>query len=817
MFFSRLSLVAVRGFAASLSFVAAALSTGQARAAAFLAPSATQPGLAVGADAKGTLRAVLCAREPCDLAAGLDLGVPAEFRAGVPKARLSKVTIGAGRRAIVVSVPGGADGRAFEAVVVAPPGATAPKLVFAEVTGLSEGSDGVRQGKVLMISESADDNSRSIVVGQRREDLDLCGRPALLAPEVLSATDLALHGAKFQRLGAEERAQAAELDATLVADGAAPATPFVLRAMGASSAVGAPGLLTDGRLETSWSEARGGSGRGEFVVMNAPAQLPLSGFEIVVSAPGAPPNKASVPREVWLALRGQLFHVTLPPEASRVAGARFRVALPKPVQTDCVALVLESAFEERADAEVRVAELSAVSELSGADPAALFGALAGGSERAEAAGALLRTLGAPAYAEIAKGFTQLDEGGRRVALDVIDSAPCESSVPVYVEALLGDSEAQRGHADDRLRRCGRAAAPVLTQRLAAARSPKSLILAGELAMVAPDVAIDVVTPRLGKALPRERHALRVILARAASADAARANVSKLLVDPKLPSRAVLDLLRALGPRAASFHAEAAQALARLQAEPDFATQYLSLAPAAVVAPNDPGARAFLLRSLGGGEPRLRVRALEVMPRDATSASGVVSALGDPEVRVREAAANAARDGRMASGAPRLRQLLKDDPWPLVRSAAAGALTVLPADETIDRALLDALGDEAASVRAPVALALGARRVGKATPDLRARLEAPEEPTEVRRAAAFALGALCDEKSVGDLTKLSLRLGDPMATVEERALAQSALEALLAIGPTDLNARLAPLTSAKNNPALRALLANAAKSKTCGRR
>ena len=147
--------------------------------------------------------------------------------------------------------------------------------------------------------------------------------------------------------------------------------------------------------------------------------------------------------------------------------------------------ILESAFEERPNAVVGVAEFTASTELSGADPKALFGALAGGSERSEAAGALLRTLGAPAFAEIQSGFDGLDEGGRRVALEVIDAAPCEASVPVYVKALVSPFDMQRGHAQTRLRRCGRVAATALAERFGKSKGAEAVMLASELGLVAP--------------------------------------------------------------------------------------------------------------------------------------------------------------------------------------------------------------------------------------------------------------------------------------------------------------------------------------------
>jgi HEAT repeat protein len=772
----------------------------------------------VGSDDKGVLRAKLCAAAPCDVSGGLALEVPQELKAQIPSAKLAIVGIGGGRRAIVVTVPGARDGRAFQAVVVAPLAGAVPKVVFAEVTGLSEGADGVRQGKVVNISEPDEDGARHIVVGIAREDLDLCGRPAVLAPELLSSKDLALHPARVQRLPAALREQAPKLVAELVAEGAAPATQGVLRALGASSAIGAPGALTDGRPDTAWAENRGGAGRGEFVVLSAPSELPLAGFEFVVLPPGAAATKSSVPRELWLTTRKDVYAVTLPEEATRVPGARFRVTLPKPVQTDCVALVTESAFEERADSRVAVAELAAVTELGSIDPAGLAAALAGGGERAKAAGAVLRALGAPGFAEIVKKFDALDEGGRRVALDVIDAAPAEVSAPVYASALLSSSEAQRTHAQDHLRRCGRACAPVLTERFQASKGAQAQILADELAILAPDQAVSLLAARIGTAPARERRALRVVLARAAANTEARPSVTRLLADAALPSVAALDLLRALGPRAPSFLPEAGQTLNRLHAETNFATRYLLLAPAGVLAPRDPNARAVVQQALTDAkEPRLRVRALEVLPRDAAGAPGFLTALSDSDVRVREAAAVAVREGRFAQAAPKLVALLDDDFWPIVRRAAADALAVLPPEPQGDAGLVDALSDEAAWVRASVASALGARRVVRAAPALRERLENKEEHFDVRRAAVAALAALCDQESVGTLTELAKRLADPMATVEDRAIGEAALEALAAIGPSDLNARLAPLSGTRAAPAVKHALASAAHGKACRRR
>lgn len=778
---------------------------------AFAPPGSGQAGLAVGSDATGALRAKLCSAMPCDVSGGLELGTPKELTAQIANARLAVVGIGTGRRAIVVTVPGVHGGQSFEAVVVAPLSGNAPRIVFAGLTGMIEGPDGVRQGKLVQITDPDEDGARHIIVGDAREDLDLCGRRAPLAPELLSPNDLQLHPARLQRLSALEREQAAQLTAERVPDDTPPASS-VLRTLGASSAIGNPAWLTDSKPETRWTENRGGGGRGEFAVMSAPSELPLTGFELIVHPPGALPAKAAVPHELWLVTRTQVFHVTLPSDAAQAAGARYRVKLSKPVQSDCVAAVLDSAFAERADSEVGIAELTGLTELESRDPAALVAALAGGQERARAAGALLRSLGAPGFAAIASGFAQLDEGGRRVALDAIDAAPCETSTPVYLSALVADFPEQRVHAQDRLQRCGRVSAPQLKERFPLTQGLAALRLADTLALVAPEEAVTAISARVVHSPARERIALRVMLARAAASPAASDTVRKLLADRTTPAVAELELLRALGARAPSFLPEVSAALARLGADNSFRTRYLLLAPAATLAPVDPSARQLLEAALAPNtDPRLRTRALELMPRDADAAPKLVNALNDRDPRVREAAAHAVRDTHATSAENPLTGLVKRDDWPLVRRAAADALAQLPSAPPGNSALIDALGDEIASVRAAAADALGARRVTAAARALRKRLEDKDERFEVRRASASALSALCDSDSADALSDLTKRLADPIATAEQRALGEASLQALAVIDPQGFAQRTSTLMKTPAAKAVRAAQASATSS------
>ena len=111
--------------------------------------------LGVGFDSKGELRAAVCNATPCPVDAGAPLGLPRDFAARREKARLAVVGIGSGRRAIVVTVPSDVPTRNFEIVVVAPLGGSAPAVLFAGITGLAQGEDGLRHGGMVAIVDDA--------------------------------------------------------------------------------------------------------------------------------------------------------------------------------------------------------------------------------------------------------------------------------------------------------------------------------------------------------------------------------------------------------------------------------------------------------------------------------------------------------------------------------------------------------------------------------------------------------------------------------------------------------------------------------------
>ncbi len=799
--------------ALTLSFARPALAAPPAVAPA----GAGQQALAVGFDAKGELRAALCNATPCSVETGTPIGLPRDFAARREKARLAVVGIGSGRRAIVVTVPGDLPTRSFEAVVVAPLAGAAPVVLFAGVTGLAQGEDGLRHGNMVVVSEADDSGARRVLVGEQREDVMLCGRASILAPRMVDARDLTLRPAKVQRLASDERDRAPRITATR-ATTPAGASARLLRAVSASSALGNPAALTDGNPETIWAENRGGSGKGEFIVMNAPPELPMVGVEFTVRPEKTSPARGVSPRELWVVTHKQAFLVTLPEDAWKQPGARYLARFPTPIKDDCLAIVVESAFDERADGEVTLAEVSLESPLATANVDELVAALAGGGARAESAKAVLRTLGQPAYDAVLAKYPSLDEGGRRVALEVLDGAPCQTSAPAFVTALQSPVEGQRYHAEARLPRCAKEAAPLLVTAMNGAQGPAFSTLATTLAAIAPAEAVAAFVPLFAERAVERRRLLRTALGRAAKHPNAAPAIRKVLTDPNTPPVALLDVLRALGPYAPAFAQEASQALARLNAPAaDFRTRYLRVEPAGMLAPRAPDARALLASALiSDADARVRSAAARAVIDARGVQAELVRALRDPEVRVRAEAASALAGAPDGPAVAALLERLEEDPWPLVRAASAASLGGAPRGVAADAALAEALTDEAWLVRRDALGALGRRGARAHTPAVIERLEDKEERFDVRVAAARSLGLLCDPTAVGPLSQQLKPLADPFGSLEVRGIAVAALAALRDIGPRDFKSRISVLYDKDAPPVARAAAEAALSAPSRGR-
>jgi HEAT repeat protein len=324
------------------------------------------------------------------------------------------------------------------------------------------------------------------------------------------------------------------------------------------------------------------------------------------------------------------------------------------------------------------------------------------------------------------------------------------------------------------------------------RGTQQLDILSELMLADAAQCVDVIASLLDVDSRGRRAALRIALARASLSPDAKPRVLAVLADPKSSERVLIDVLRSLGDRIADFQPVAGAALARLSTpQASFRTRFLLLEPSAELAVKDPALRAAFAQGLvADPEPRFRAQALTVLKDPPDFAAQLTQALGDSDVRVREAAVRASAE--LPNAAPALAKRLADDPWPLVRIAAADALADSKATGVAEPALARAIEDESPHVRAHVLLALGAHHAVAELPKIRERLVDTEEHPLVRAAAAQALAALCDQSSVTTLTGYAVKLADPMADANQHMIGAASLLALSDLRPADLATRLAPL-------------------------
>ncbi|WP_437799238.1 HEAT repeat domain-containing protein [Sorangium sp. So ce693] len=847
---------------AAAGLIAASAAVGGS-AAAQVAPvvlphAAGQQALAVRIDAGGVTARACPAAAACAPDGGKVLAVPSEVAPLLGGARVVPVTLADGKHLAKIEVPAAGKpagagapegaGGSWVMLLAAPLAGkgTEPLVLWSGWTGVATGEHGEGRSDAVVVEPLGSGNR--VLVGQLRDDVTLCGRPALVgASEVDPRTMMLLKGASFQNLPAEERRAAGKVVAER-RDADAPAATFrLLRPTAASSAVGKRfAEIADGDPKTAWSEGKVGAGRGEFVSFSSADEVGITGLGLRIK-PSDGVEGGAAPRTLFVATPDRLFQVSLPEDAWLKESAGYEVKLPEEIKASCIAVVLDDAYAPAGaggrgapsapEVRVTIAEVTARTAFDGQNPAALVGALAGGGERSRAAAALLARGGPEAVEAAIAGYDRLDPAGRQLARGVIDTAPCAVQIPFLTARLAsgaasaaqlapGAASAGRAsglasapgrapraappepdpelhHARDRIRRCGRAAAPALAEIVKAGAPAARVAAARELALVAPAEAIPALLDALAGARGAARRELRAALALAARSERAASVVEEEVQLERLrarPEDAQLDLLRALGPALGRVKGGGAafQALASAGGAP-FNRRYLLQAPAAALARvGEAPAEAYLRASLRkDADAHVRLRAAEVAADVPALAPDLLAAASDPDARVREAAivalARAASAGaKLPAGAGEaLAARLTSDPWTFIRGGAALAIGAMPATTAGDRALVGALADSSPEVRRHALDGLGAHRATAHIEAVRDRAEDKEEDVEVRARAILALGAMCDASSVDLWTRLAHRAKSPIGEHDQR-LGSAALAALGSVHPADLPARLKPL-------------------------
>lgn len=738
------------------------------------------------------------------------------------------LAVGDGRTVAHVRIPAADGERAWEAIVSGTGGGVTAPVAWSGVTGFARGEEGERTGQKLQVF-ARDASTRVVVVGDIREDLHVCGQSAtLLSPRALDAKTMQLRGASVQRLPRDQRDAAKKIVAVARAAGGAVEPPLaqLLVAEGASTPPPAKATaLVDGDAATSWAEARPGPGAGEFVTLRSPAEVPLARF-VVTPAPTAPtaataaaaakPNAAgAAPKTFYLVTDARTFEVTMPEDAWSKPGASYDVALPEPVRSSCVTLVLGDAYTRgNARPDVTVAELTAYSELDhpGATLDEVAKLLTGGGPRAQAAAGVLKRVGKGGLAALAAAYDHLDEAGRALAIEAALSRPCEESAPLLVRAMADpDREvARKGREKIESPSCGRNAAPALAAALASGDDATRIFVAPMLAAVAPSQALAPLAAAMGKGSHRVREQVRGAFARAARvadpdklASITRDAVAAAAHDPV----ARLDLLRALGPRMADAPVKdtAHATIDALFTGASMPTRWLLVGPVAELARAGDTSAQTRLTALVTKDPDgpVRARAAEAAQGIAAVQGDVVTALSDPEPRVREAAVRTLGGARASAAAVPIEVLLAKDPWTFVRVAAAQALGAMAAAPDIDAALGAAVDDAAPRARVAVLEALGTHRASAFAPELRKILDDDKAPTEVTSAAISALGQMCDAGALEQLTEQAQRANAATGSDADVTVGFAAIDAIGAIHPADVARRLAKLTAPSARPQVRA--------------
>ena len=222
-----------------------------------------------------------------------------------------------------------------------------------------------------------------------------------------------------------------------------------------------------------------------------------------------------------------------------------------------------------------------------------------------------------------------------------------------------------------------------------------------------------------------------------------------------------------------------------------------------LAASNPSVRDWLAQIMTADESAfVRMQAAGTVKSPGLFRTELLKALQDPEVRVREAAAQALSSRAADFARLALYDRMRRDDWPIVRSAAADALGAQSSDAEADSQLASALSDASPLVRSHAIDALGRRQAYAQAPKILERFQTRDEQLSVRLSAARALGWLCHANAISALSDRARTLKDPMLDAEQRSLAGVSLAALSRIHPSNLRDLLAPLLADKVAPSVK---------------
>ncbi|MFH2007743.1 MAG: HEAT repeat domain-containing protein [bacterium] len=461
---------------------------------------------------------------------------------------------------------------------------------------------------------------------------------------------------------------------------------------GQASRVSPPSELHDGRPQTAWVQGWGGVGRGEYVTGTGSVAYRVRAVRIIPGHGGSDALwKAHNRLKKILLLFGpkHRYEVSFPQDpagAGRAAGTPYWVVFPTPVRSKCLTAVLDEVYPGapgQARPSTAVSEITVFTNLDYGDAiqTVLRDAGKGTLERLEATRIFLR-MGRAVLPKLRAAFanapTQVE---REVILRVLARTDPAGSLRVLAVGLREAQGMLRRQILGALARTGDSAVPALG-KLLSGRLPGGLerMIVETLARIGTTRAVRELLSRLQVGRPHRRGTILGALSVAVPWKVARDPVWAAVKQQGLPEAVRADLVKLVGllvTRHRALRADAMTLAAHLMASDDrFAVRYRVVGLMRRLA--DPSfIKPLTAIYRGAGDAILRGEAVIALGaiRDKGARQIVLSALSDKSARVRREALAAWASGPVDGTHGQVVALATRDHWPMVREAAAIALSV----------------------------------------------------------------------------------------------------------------------------------------------
>ncbi|HXI55053.1 MAG TPA: HEAT repeat domain-containing protein, partial [Polyangia bacterium] len=596
----------------------------------------------------------------------------------------------------------------------------------------------------------------------------------------------------------------------------------------------APSALNDGNAATAWAEGLGGDGRGEFLTARGPAGA--AGIQGVRIVPGDASSAAAFRARNRLrrfqlimgAQADQRFDVEIPEDpqsAPRSESEPWRraywVALPRPVASSCVTVVIADVYHGSEAAPPRTFGTTAIAEMEiftdldqPGGTAHLVGEIAqmadGPAADCAARVPLLVSLGEPAIAPVVQALPTAKGPARSCLIEALTRlSPAPKAEPVVgalLSALSGATEREEASLRTALLRAEPPPVAALEKRLSSESEPVAdrARTARLLGAFDSPAATGALLAAAGRGPDDVRAAVVAALAGSPALTAETFWAALSLEKRDVAPGVTIDLLRVL-PSFLRRHPEAgARALPMLRgalaADRPFEVRGRAILAIGSLRTDDSVAALAQVRGTSD-EPALRLLAARELAADPSVAAttGLRQALSDGDPSVRETAAQGLGERKDRAAGEQLIAGAKQERWPEVRRAELAALGRLcfPAGNDL---MIRAVARDFSEVRRASLVGLAACRDARARTVLLRTLVRRDEAAAVRALAATLLADLGD-KTASPALAIALRqlVSEAEADLALEVAAAATLRALARLGGAEAVSAAAGLATDPHHP------------------